>query len=133
MENFEFCVPTNILFGKGQIEKLPDVVSGFGKKVLLVYGGGSIKKLGLYDKVKELLSACDRKLFAFSEGIHPRSGIHLYGSGKTDGGWLDRHFIAPDGAVFCAGIDLHERSFGGGGDENGRKTRTDRLSRAGKL
>ncbi len=58
MNNFYFCTPTKVYFGKGQIEVLPSVVSSYGKKVLLVYGGGSIKKTGLYDKVKELLKDC---------------------------------------------------------------------------
>ena len=56
MENFQFCIPTNILFGKGQIENLPQVMGDFGKNILLVYGGGSIKRIGLYDKVQKLLT-----------------------------------------------------------------------------
>ena len=56
MQNFDYCTPTRLIFGKGVIEKLPEVMSRFGKKVLLTYGGGSIKRIGLYDKVKELLS-----------------------------------------------------------------------------
>lgn len=55
MQNFQYMTPTRLIFGKGVIEKLPDVMRSFGKKVLLTYGGGSIKKLGLYDQVKELL------------------------------------------------------------------------------
>lgn len=39
MENFQFCISTNVLFGKDQIENLPNIVSGYGKRVLLVYGG----------------------------------------------------------------------------------------------
>ena len=56
MQNFDYMTPTRLIFGKGVISKLPDVMGNFGKKVLLTYGGGSIKKLGLYDKVKELLA-----------------------------------------------------------------------------
>lgn len=55
MENFVHDIPTKVLFGKGQINNLKDIIMPFGKKVLLVYGGGSIKKIGLYDKVIELL------------------------------------------------------------------------------
>jgi alcohol dehydrogenase YqhD (iron-dependent ADH family) len=55
MHNFEYCTPTRLIFGKGVIGKLPQVLASIGKKVLLTYGGGSIKKIGLYDKVKELL------------------------------------------------------------------------------
>lgn len=72
MENFQFCVPTNVLFGKDQISNLPDVISGFGKKVLLAYGGGSIKKMGLYDRVQELLSGCE--IYELS-GIAPNPKI----------------------------------------------------------
>ena len=55
MQNFEYCTPTRLIFGKGVIEKLPGVMAQFGKKILLTYGGGSIKKIGLYQKVMELL------------------------------------------------------------------------------
>ena len=56
MKNFDYMTPTRLIFGKDVIEKLPDVMAQFGKKILLTYGGCSIKKIGLYDKVKELLS-----------------------------------------------------------------------------
>lgn len=55
MENFVFHAPTEIYFGKGQIENLSKILGNYGKNVLLTYGGGSIKKNGLYDKVYELL------------------------------------------------------------------------------
>ena len=68
MRNFDYMTPTRLIFGKGVISKLPEVMSHYGKKVLLVYGGGSIKKNGLYDKVKELLTDCE--LFELP-GIQP--------------------------------------------------------------
>ena len=55
MENFAYYTPTRLIFGKGIIDRLPEVMRPIGNKVLLAYGGGSIKRLGLYDKVKELL------------------------------------------------------------------------------
>ena len=55
MQNFNYQTPTRLIFGKDVVEKLPKVMSQFGKKILLTYGGGSIKKIGLYGKVKELL------------------------------------------------------------------------------
>lgn len=55
MENFSYYVPTEIYFGEGSIKQLSDAVARYGDKVLLVYGGGSIKKIGLYKKVKSLL------------------------------------------------------------------------------
>lgn len=56
MNNFRFHAYTDIRFGKGQVNCLPELLKPYGKKVLMVYGGGSIRKNGLYDKVKELLS-----------------------------------------------------------------------------
>lgn len=55
MQNFDYMTPTRLVFGENAIEKLPAVMSAIGKRVLLTYGGGSIKKIGLYDRVKELL------------------------------------------------------------------------------
>lgn len=55
MQNFDYQTPTRLIFGKGVISNLPDVMSTFGKNILMTYGSGSIKKIGLYDKVKELL------------------------------------------------------------------------------
>jgi len=55
MQNFTYCTPTKLIFGKGSIEKLPEILGALGKKVLLTYGGKSIKSMGLYDEVKSLL------------------------------------------------------------------------------
>lgn len=88
MQNFQFCIPTNILFGKGQMEHLPEIVGAYGKKVLLTYGGGSIKKTSLYDNIKELLS--DREIYEVS-GIAPnplidsvREGIRICREHQVD-------------------------------------------------
>ncbi len=68
MQNFEYCTPTRIVFGKGVIQKLPEELASIGRKVLLTSGGGSIRKIGLYAKVKDLL-----KDFEITElsGIRP--------------------------------------------------------------
>ena len=68
MQNFDYMTPTRLVFGENAIEKLPAVMAAIGKRVLLTYGGGSIKKIGLYDRVKELL-----KDFEITElsGIQP--------------------------------------------------------------
>lgn len=68
MQNFDYQTPTRLIFGEGVIAKLPAVMQPLGKRVLLTYGGGSIKKLGLYDKVKELLA--DFEIVELS-GIQP--------------------------------------------------------------
>lgn len=56
MENFYYSVPTKIHFGKGSIKHLPECILEYGKQVLLVYGGGSIKRNGIYDRIMELFS-----------------------------------------------------------------------------
>lgn len=55
MLNFDYYIPTKIFFGKGQLSKLGPEMKRYGDSVLLVYGGGSIKKTGLYDQVLEML------------------------------------------------------------------------------
>ncbi|MBQ4093442.1 MAG: iron-containing alcohol dehydrogenase, partial [Oscillospiraceae bacterium] len=49
MQNFMCHIPTQVHFGEGQISNLAAAVKQHGSRVLLVYGGGSIKKTGLYD------------------------------------------------------------------------------------
>ena len=72
MDNFRFGAPTEMLFGKGQISNLPEVLKRYGRNVLLAYGGGSIKKNGIYDKVQELLK--DFNIVELS-GIEPNPRI----------------------------------------------------------
>ena len=74
MQNFDYMTPTRLIFGKESIVKLPEVMKPLGKRVLLTYGSGSIKKarpearLSLYDRVKELLK--DFEIFELA-GIQP--------------------------------------------------------------
>ena len=52
MENFEVVNPTRIVFGKNQLHRLPELLlTCNAKNILLVYGGGSVKRIGLYDNV----------------------------------------------------------------------------------
>lgn len=59
MQNFDYMTPTRLIFGRDAIAKLPEVMTQFGKKILLTYGGGSIKRIGLYQKVLEMLEGYD--------------------------------------------------------------------------
>ncbi|KMK91777.1 iron-containing alcohol dehydrogenase [Rossellomorea marisflavi] len=70
MNEFTFYNPTKLIFGKGQVEQLKDLVPQYGKKVLLVYGGGSIKKSGLYDEVTAVLNDIDAEVFELA-GVEP--------------------------------------------------------------
>ena len=68
MRNFVYHTPTALHFGKGVLADLPKVLKPYGKRILMTYGGGSIRKIGLYDEVKRLLS--DFEIVELS-GIQP--------------------------------------------------------------
>ncbi|ETT83040.1 iron-containing alcohol dehydrogenase [Viridibacillus sp. FSL R5-0477] len=83
MQNFTFWNPTKLIFGQGQLEQLKTEVPKFGKKVLVVYGGGSIKRNGLYDNVMNMLNEIGVEVFELS-GVEPnprlstaRKGIEI--------------------------------------------------------
>lgn len=80
MNKFEFCVSTDVLFGKGQEEQLPAKLLPFGKKILLTYGGGSIKKNGLYDKIRNLLH--EFEIFELG-GIDPNPRVESVNEGAA--------------------------------------------------
>lgn len=67
MNNFEFYCPTKIIFGKGTIAKLPELIDK-SNKVLITYGGGSIKRNGVYEQVKKALEGYNVLEFG---GIEP--------------------------------------------------------------
>ncbi len=74
MENYVHAIPTKIYFGKGQISHLDESLRQFGKKVLLTYGGGSIKRSGLYNNVMEILNKGGFEVTELS-GIEPNPRI----------------------------------------------------------
>ncbi len=61
--NFTYCNPTKLYFGKDALDGLNEELPKYGKNVLLVYGGGSIKKNGIYDKVTAILKANGKNIF----------------------------------------------------------------------
>lgn len=74
MENFIYSVPTTIYFGKGQVKHIGEIVLTYGKRVLLVYGGGSIKNNGIYDDVTSILAQNDITYHELS-GVEPNPRI----------------------------------------------------------
>jgi alcohol dehydrogenase YqhD (iron-dependent ADH family) len=70
MKNFIFHNPTKILFGQGMLDKLPQELAPYGDKILLVYGGGSVKRTGLYDRVLALLAQAGKTVFELA-GVMP--------------------------------------------------------------
>jgi len=74
MNNFYFQLPTEVYFGKGQISHLGESIKKYGDNVLLVYGGGSIKKTGLYDTVINIFKENNIKWTELS-GVEPNPKI----------------------------------------------------------
>lgn len=68
--NFTYCNPTKLYFGKDALDGLNEELPKYGKNVLLVYGGGSIKKNGIYDKVVEILKANGKNIYE-DAGVMP--------------------------------------------------------------
>ena len=89
MNNFTYSIPTVIHFGKGQISHLSELNKS-GDKVLLVYGGGSIKRSGLYDEAMKILTDSGLSVTELS-GVEPnpriesvRKGVELCSENKID-------------------------------------------------
>lgn len=74
MENFTYYNPTKLIFGKDQVEQLKQEIPQYGKRVLLVYGGGSIKRNGLYDQIQSLLKEIGAEVFELS-GVEPNPRV----------------------------------------------------------
>jgi len=74
MNNFIYDVPTKVYFGEDQLGHLGEELKRFGKRVLLVYGGGSIKKSGLYDRIAAEIKKANLELFE-CPGIEPNPRI----------------------------------------------------------
>ncbi|MBM7870670.1 alcohol dehydrogenase YqhD (iron-dependent ADH family) [Clostridium pascui] len=74
MLNFTYYNPTTVYFGEGQIRALLKEIKKYGNKVLLVYGGGSIKKNGIYDEVAKIFKVNNIKFWELS-GVQPNPRI----------------------------------------------------------
>ena len=112
MQNFTFHVPTRINFGKDQLGHLAELTES-GKKVLYVYGGGSIKKLGLYDSSMKVLKEAGLEVIELG-GVEPnpriqtvRKGVEIRKAEKIDmvlavggGSTIDCAKVIAAGAVY---------------------------------
>lgn len=88
--DFTYCNPTKLYFGKHALDGLNEELPKYGKRVMLVYGGGSIKKNGIYDKVVEALKANGKEIYEDS-GVMPnpttdklREGVERARAAKAD-------------------------------------------------
>lgn len=68
--NFSYCNPTKLYFGKEALSNLETELKKYGKNTVLIYGGGSIKKNGIYDAVSDILKKCDKNVAEIS-GVMP--------------------------------------------------------------
>ena len=88
--DFTYYNPTKIYFGKGALSNLTEELKNYGKTVLLVYGKGSIKKIGLYDQVVAILKEAGKEIVELA-GINPNpryaqvlEGARLVREGQVD-------------------------------------------------
>ena len=96
--NFIYSAPTKIYFGENQLEHLGNELKQYGNRVLLTYGGGSIKKIGLYDKIMEELKKSGFEVYEFG-GIEPNP----------------RHTSVNKGAAICKEKEIDVLLAVGGG------------------
>lgn len=82
MNDFVYDIPVKVYFGKDQLCHLGEELKKYGQKVLLVYGGGSIKRNGLYDKIIEQFKEAGMKWEELS-GIEPNPRIETVRKGAT--------------------------------------------------
>ncbi|MEN2767175.1 iron-containing alcohol dehydrogenase [Ornithinibacillus xuwenensis] len=74
MDNFTYYNPTKLIFGQNQLNALPEQVKQYGRRVLVVYGGGSIKRNGIYDEVMVKLAEMNAEVFELP-GVEPNPRI----------------------------------------------------------
>lgn len=106
MLNFNYSIPTQIFFGKDQIQVLGKEIKKYGSKVLLAYGGGSIKKTGVYDKVVSILNEENIPFWELS-GIEPNPRIESVREGIKICRENDIDLILPVGggsSIDCAKV-----------------------------
>ena len=74
IQSYDLYLPTHLIFGKGRVTELARLIKVDGSKELLTYGGGSVKRIGLYDTVREILHQEGCTVFELS-GIAPNPKI----------------------------------------------------------
>ena len=82
--NFSYCNPTKLYFGKNALSFLPEELKKYGKNVVLIYGGGSIKRNGLYDEIIKILKDCGKNVVEDVFTLQPSKCLFFQGiSGST--------------------------------------------------
>lgn len=120
--NFTYCNPTKLYFGENSLENLYGELKNYGKNILFVYGGGSIKKSGLYDEIIKILKECGKNVTEI-QGVMPnptaeklREGARLAKESAADlilavgGGSVCDYSKAVSVSAYC-GDDPWEKFF----------------------
>ena len=99
--NFTYSNPTKLYFGENALDNLASELKNYGKNVLFCYGGGSIKKNGIYDKVVKILIECGKTIIE-DGGVmpNPTSEKLVYGCKKAREGKAD-FILAVGGGSVC--------------------------------
>lgn len=80
--NFTYCNPTKLYFGENALDFLSEELNKYGKNVMLCYGGGSIKRNGIYDSVISVLQSCGKNIVE-DGGVMPNPTLEkLYEGAK---------------------------------------------------
>nr|AAA23206.1 butanol dehydrogenase [Clostridium acetobutylicum] len=74
MLSFDYSIPTKVFFGKGKIDVIGEEIKKYGSRVLIVYGGGSIKRNGIYDRATAILKENNIAFYELS-GVEPNPRI----------------------------------------------------------
>lgn len=98
--NFMYCNPTRLYFGEQALDGLQKELEKYGENVLLVYGGGSIKKNGIYDAVMQILQSCGKHVIE-DGGVMPNPTVEkLYeGCARAKAGKADLILAVGGGSV----------------------------------
>lgn len=80
LSNFTYCNPTKLYFGENSLQNLETELCKYGKNIMLVYGGGSIKENGIYYKVITILNKCGKTVFE-DGGVMPNPTVEKLYSG----------------------------------------------------
>lgn len=84
MDKFTFSYPTKVYFGEGSVKQaFAAELDKVGETVMLAFGGGSVKKNGIYDEMRALLSTAGKKVIDFS-GIMSNPTYAKEGTEKVD-------------------------------------------------
>lgn len=114
MNNFELNNPTKIVFGTDSMNRISDLIRPFGNKVLITYGGGSVKKNGIYEKVVSQLKDFEIREFG---GIEPNPRVETIRKAREENKDFNPDFIlAVGGGSVIDGTKLLASSMYYSGD-----------------